>query len=620
MSHPEYAVLLDGEWGSGKTFFIRQFMDSFSEKGRKRFLYISLNGIKHTSEVDDLIFTELHPKLGGKIAKAGGSLVRSVLSVGLRYDLNGLSVSSSNAKTGLNLKDFLRNLKDKILIFDDLERCLISPLELLGYINRFVEHDQIPVICIANEKEIDPKVIIDSNDGENEKKNNQPKSNYVLIKEKVFGKTFRIQNELNEILDSIIGDIESKQEDYPTTFIKGHRHIILSAYIKSGLNNLRLLKNILVDWNQFWKLLDSDVPKKEGLLEELLETFLVLSLERLSGSFPLDSFHQYFSGWLYELDSIEQNTSYSPPKINNGENKYSFQKYNLDHHSIIMDLDVWDQWFQFGTLNKEILNSKIRESKYFYDENTPVWKKLFAFNQITEEEFDRYYKEFKENWTKKKERSPYVVMHYIGILQSLVKFQMIADYSLEEIERDGIKYLEEVFQDPGISQYSFRKIYMRDYGGLGYPNTDEFRPIRNKFDELVESAKNQILEQKAQEIQDLILSDFKKYEKQMYNYDHTTEYFNKAWLIKISPEEFYKLIASIETRYISNLANTLTFRMENHNCIQEEEGTHLENILKYIEDNLDQIPHQFRRGLIKRFFLVELKETLSKQYNPQNVG
>lgn len=619
MSQLEYAVLLDGEWGSGKTFFIKQFMDSFSEKDRKRFLYVSLNGLKHTSEVDDLIFTELHPKLGGKIAKAGGSLVRSVLSVGLRYDLNGLSVSSSNAKTGLNLKDFFRNLKDKILIFDDLERCHISPSELLGYINRFVEHDQIPVICIANEKEIDPKVIIDSNDGENEKNNKHPKSNYVLIKEKVFGKTFRIQNELDEILDSIIQDITEKQEDYPTKFIEQHRYVILSVYKKSGLNNLRLLKNILVDWNQFWKLLDQDVRNKDGLLQELLETFLVLSFLRLSGSFPSESFDTYYDDY---INALFVNSSKNLNKVQKSENENDSEsikpidylsQFGLYWNQIILGLKIWDDWFRYGTVEKSVLYSKIRESRYFYNESTPVWKKLFSINQLDEQEFDSLYAELKKNWENKSEKSPYVIMHYIGILQILVKQGMITDYALDEVEKYGIQYLEEVFLDSGITQYTYSKVYMGKNGGLGYPDTEEFEPIREKFQELVNGLQDTILEERAKEIIDFIQNDFDKYKDCIYVYNNEKEYQSKPWLIKIKPKIFFDILRVLPTKKIADLSQTLMYRMENHYSIQEDEGPHLFEILNHIEENLDQISHQFRRGLIRRFLLGDLKDFVLKQ-------
>ena len=40
----------------------------------------------------------------------------------------------------------------KVIVFDDLERSLMRPEELLGFINNFVEHDTKHVILIANEE------------------------------------------------------------------------------------------------------------------------------------------------------------------------------------------------------------------------------------------------------------------------------------------------------------------------------------------------------------------------------------------------------------------------------------------------------------------------------------
>ena len=45
--------------------------------------------------------------------------------------------------------------KDTVLIFDDLERSLISANELLGFINGFVEHQHLKTIVICNEQELE---------------------------------------------------------------------------------------------------------------------------------------------------------------------------------------------------------------------------------------------------------------------------------------------------------------------------------------------------------------------------------------------------------------------------------------------------------------------------------
>ena len=41
-----------------------------------------------------------------------------------------------------------------ILVFDDLERCNMDINRVLGYINRFVEHDGAKVIIIADQEKI----------------------------------------------------------------------------------------------------------------------------------------------------------------------------------------------------------------------------------------------------------------------------------------------------------------------------------------------------------------------------------------------------------------------------------------------------------------------------------
>ncbi|WP_230850203.1 P-loop NTPase fold protein, partial [Vibrio harveyi] len=62
---PEYAFLLCGEWGVGKTYFIDKYIEK--KNGRDlRLIKISLFGLKNTSEINSNIFQKLHPVLGSK--------------------------------------------------------------------------------------------------------------------------------------------------------------------------------------------------------------------------------------------------------------------------------------------------------------------------------------------------------------------------------------------------------------------------------------------------------------------------------------------------------------------------------------------------------------------------
>lgn len=167
------AILINGEWGSGKTFFVKNKIINEYEnkryskfKKKIKFIYVSTYGVKAINELDNKIFYsiigDLLPK---KIKKYNAILEKGISSI---YDIVKAFKELPNIP-----KDSIRNLldilqkkkqKDYILVFDDLERCEMPIAELLGYINEFVEHKSIKTILIANEKEILKKKMYSNNE------------------------------------------------------------------------------------------------------------------------------------------------------------------------------------------------------------------------------------------------------------------------------------------------------------------------------------------------------------------------------------------------------------------------------------------------------------------------
>lgn len=161
-----YAVLIDGEWGCGKTYFIKEHLCDKLEKHEKnkaktegykekRIAYLSLYGIKSVDDVSKQILMESYLSKTGKIKgflKKGTEVTGKMLPV--LFDMmkaKGLELDADNVS---NAVGGLLSVKDSILIFDDLERCDCPINEILGYINTFVEHDGMKVILVANQKEI----------------------------------------------------------------------------------------------------------------------------------------------------------------------------------------------------------------------------------------------------------------------------------------------------------------------------------------------------------------------------------------------------------------------------------------------------------------------------------
>ncbi len=137
-----YAVLIDGEWGSGKTYFVKNILKEKIEAENRRVKYISLYGCKSIEDIRENLIWEfseelskiisdkvpllnrIHRKKGGKsekskkgeeIKEATASTTKKILATALKNKWPGLPAYEL-AWDWLQLASF-------VLIFDDIERC-----------------------------------------------------------------------------------------------------------------------------------------------------------------------------------------------------------------------------------------------------------------------------------------------------------------------------------------------------------------------------------------------------------------------------------------------------------------------------------------------------------------
>lgn len=150
----DYAVMIDGEWGAGKTYFLRHSlieimknMDSAEKK--RRYAYVSLYGLKSINEISREILFQYFGQKNRKRMETANNAIKTASSI-ITASLGGVNIDLSKGK-----RELLKiNVHNWIICFDDLERCCLPINEVLGYINHFVEHNNCKVIVIANEKEI----------------------------------------------------------------------------------------------------------------------------------------------------------------------------------------------------------------------------------------------------------------------------------------------------------------------------------------------------------------------------------------------------------------------------------------------------------------------------------
>lgn len=154
-SKAKYAIMIDGDWGSGKTYFLTQsLMKSIKDKEvrkkqKRKYAYVSLYGMKSISEVSKKILFQYFGKRNEKKAELANEVIETATQV-LTATLEDVIIDFSKIEKRLEKID----IKNWIICFDDLERCSLPIDEILGYINQLVEHNGCKVIILANEKEI----------------------------------------------------------------------------------------------------------------------------------------------------------------------------------------------------------------------------------------------------------------------------------------------------------------------------------------------------------------------------------------------------------------------------------------------------------------------------------
>ncbi len=319
--YTDYAIMLNGKWGSGKTYFwnnnLRDKIEKISNEGKKyKTIYISLYGVNSLEEISKKLFIETNPMLSKTLKKfvdnKKGNSIPEYVKTGL--DMANLFGSMNFNSDKVDFSK-LFTVDDKVLCFDDLERANIDVIDILGYINNFVEHDGIKTIIICNEEElaikfkndnidfkkwiatyvldkqgrIDKKPITDitkfiEDDSYRDLLDKEvsflfEKSNeYQRIKEKLIGETFEFKAEYKYVLTSMINKFTYNYSLYE--FYKKNYAAIESTFLKTESRNLRILKHALNDFEKIYEnvLRDySDVPYE--LLKVMLKFTIAISYE-----------------------------------------------------------------------------------------------------------------------------------------------------------------------------------------------------------------------------------------------------------------------------------------------------------------------------------------------------
>lgn len=384
MDNPQYAVLLNGKWGCGKTYFIKNLIQQWTESTKQisdetitlKPIYISLNGVSTIRQVTHLIKRELCPLLYSK----GAQIARNVIFGGIKTLSKGMiDVNGDGHNDDLSalfdveaIVDILLKPNDivcgqKILIFDDLERCKIPTDEIFGYINNFVEHAQCKVILIGEETKIQELYA-----------NNTSGILYKDFKEKLIGQTFIVNHSITHVIDSFL-------DGFTSAYLTLNKILIVDFFHATRIENLRILKQCFTDFERLFSFFDLTKYTKEiadEFAKQALAYFIVTYCEYKSGHVEIESWQDYR---IIFLDEEAKNNQ------RNFDSKYDsvIARHNIRHSSHSITPRQIVQFISTGYVSLTDLNDILAHSSLDKQGSQESdWETLWQYQRLENTVFE----------------------------------------------------------------------------------------------------------------------------------------------------------------------------------------------------------------------------------------
>lgn len=519
--YTDYAIMINGEWGSGKTYFwnnkIRKKIETMQLNGKRyTTIYMSLYGISNLEEISKKIFIETTQLMDKNLRKF--------------MDANGQTNIPEYAKTGLDMANFFGvtqngdkidyadffSTDDKVLCFDDLERANVDVIDILGYINNFVEHDHIKTIIICNEKELSTK-LKSSNlemktfiatyllDKQNElNKTDKPmvekiqdkiehvfdKANdYERIKEKLIGETFEYAPKFDYIINGILMRYENEPD--LIRFLRENTRLIINTFERSGTRNLRILKHALNDFKKVFDMVNKSYPNtSHRVMQTMLIFTIAISFEIKAGKVTKNKFmnikdNEEYKAILVSSRVLMDNRQFYIKEFDNNyyynfKAEYRFFKF-IEYYvrTRIFDMKIFKQ-------DMETIRNTVDT------ENLPGYKRLLTeeYWKISDDEFDGVIDDIMKDI---KEGN----LELIDIVKIYAYFSYFSRKGLIDYD---IKTLKNVFFD-GMNKSSLKSEYCENVNEeLAKIAIEEFAEDMEEILKHFDNLNNQLLDKKYREM------------------------------------------------------------------------------------------------------------------------
>ncbi len=426
-----HALLIDGPWGVGKTHFHNDLRARFG--GGQVWLYVSLYGVSSKADIDNAVFAAAYPLLSGSGAAVAGAI-------------SGALLKHLKVDTKLSPKDFLTLDTVGVIVFDDLERTHLPPTELLGYLNRYVEHgpNALKVLLIANLDEM------------------AEKAEFTRTREKVVGRSLKLVPDFGAAFPYFVTRLASPSREV----VEAAAEQIHTLFRQSGLGNLRLLDQALQDLGRLVTAMDDRHRQKTELVKALTDLVVIFALELRSGGADFSDLQGRQTAWIHGMVGGE------PSAVRRLSEKYP--------GATLIEEPVSDAvlkaLFVDGVVEAELARDDLDRSRWFVTASEPAWRLAWRAHELSDELVEPAIDEMNRLWDGQAYSAVGELLHVFGIRLWQSDIGRLA-LDRKAVLADGLASIDSLF-DKDLLEVTASDPYDRwsSHGGLGYMEikSDEF--------------------------------------------------------------------------------------------------------------------------------------------------
>lgn len=572
LASPQYAVMLQAAWGSGKTWFIKEYLKTLP--GELKPIYVTLNGLSSKEEIEEQFFEQIHPFLAHKATKIGAKVLKGVLKGTLKIDLDKDGKDDGTAAVGVpdvGIKEFLsKSQNGSIIVFDDLERCELPMHQLLGYINYFVEHDDTRVVLLANENEIVAKERREAED------KTKDETQYARVREKLIGKTLEIRPDLHSALDKFLSELVDKDV---RAMLMQERALIRELHISSKSNNLRHLRQALLDFERLVLAIDSETRNAE-MLRGILATFLIYSFELRSGNLRTDQL-RCLDSWVSRIDADGRDV------FQELQRKYP----QIQSFDSVLSSELWEQIMGSGFFDRPAIAVAIGQSKFYAKgQERPIWLRLSDAFEMTDADLAALVTEAECRLKEQRYEVLGELMHVTGSLVTLASIGIgalteaqVVDTALENVE--VLKKLGALPLQPDEDELFGRT----GWAGRSFQGRDreEFKRFLCEVEKIKNDAALAAYPAKAAQLLKLLnAKDAEAFAKPLYwSREGSGEYAREPILAFVPAKDFVNAIAPLQAKDLSTVARAIESRYEGSASELTEEKHWLDEVASLLTDS-----------------------------------